>query len=361
MMEKQSLFNIKINKPDENIYKDAKNQWDSISKPLDGMGDFEDIICQIAAIQKNLFPNIDNRTLIVFCADNGVIARGVTQSEQDITKKVAIALGENRSAASVIAKVAKVNVLPVDIGINCEDKISGVLDMKVARGTKDFIEESAMTKEQTLQAIESGIELVRKQKNEGAELLTTGEMGIGNTTTSAAVLSAILNINSEELVGRGAGLDDIKLQNKREVVRLGIDRYADYFNTISDEANRCFEILRCLGGLDIAAMCGVFIGGAIYEVPVIIDGVICSTAALLAQIFVPGAKEYMIASHSGREAGIEVALKKLGLRPLINGNMALGEGTGALMLFPLLDNALYLYRYGTRFSDNGIEDYERFC
>lgn len=355
------MFSIRINKPDEKIYKEAKNRWDGISKPLDGMGDFEDIICQIAAIQEDISPNIDNRTLIVFCSDNGVVARGVTQSEQDITKKVAIALGENRSTASVIAKGVRVNVLPVDIGINCEEKIPGVLDMKVARGTKDFIEESAMTKEQTLQAIESGIELVCKKKNEGAGLLATGEMGIGNTTTSAAVLSAILNIKSEELVGRGAGLDDIKLQNKREIVRLGIEKYADDFNTISDEANRCFEILRCLGGLDIAAMCGVFIGGAIYGVPVVIDGVISSVAALLAQIFVPGAREYMIASHSGREAGLEFALKELSLSPLINGNMALGEGTGALMLVPLLDNALYLYRYGTKFSDNGIEDYERLC
>lgn len=360
-MERQSLFNISINKPDDNIYKEAKKQWDSISKPLDGMGDFEDIICQIAAIQKNVFPNIDDRTLIVFCADNGIVARGVTQSEQDVTKKVAIALGENRSAASVIAKGAKVNVLPVDIGINCEEKIPGVLDMKVASGTKDFLDGPALTKEQTFQAIESGIELVHKQKNAGVGLLATGEMGIGNTTTSAAVLSALLNLDSEKVVGRGAGLDDIKLQHKREVVRLGIEKYADIFNLISDEANRCFEILRCLGGLDIAAMCGVFIGGAIYGVPVVIDGVISSIAALLAQIFVPGTKEYMIASHSGREAGLEIVLKELGLRPLINGNMALGEGTGALMLFPLLDNALYLYRYGTRFSDNGIEDYERFC
>ena len=360
-MERQSLFNIRINKPDENIYKEIKKQWDSISKPLDGMGDFEDIICQIAAIQKDVFPNIDDRTLIVFCADNGIVARGVTQSEQDITKKVAIALGENKSVAGVIAKGVKVNVLPVDIGINCEDKMSGVLDMKVARGTNDFLDRPAMTEEQTLQAIESGIELVRKQKKAGVRLLATGEMGIGNTTTSAAVLSALLNLDSEKVVGRGAGLDDIKLQNKREVVRLGLEKYADIFSLISDESDRCFEILRCLGGLDIAAMCGVFIGGAIYGVPVVIDGVISAIAALVAQKFVPGTKEYMIASHSGREAGLELALKELGIRPLINGNMALGEGTGALMLFPLLDNVLYLYKYGTRFSDNGIEEYKRFC
>lgn len=360
-MEKRNLFDIRIKKPDRNIYTEAKKQWDSISKPLDGLGDFENIICQIAAIQKELCPDIDARTLIVFCADNGIVAHGVTQSEQDVTRKVAIALGESRSAASVIAKGVKANVLPVDIGINCEDKISGVLDMKVAHGTKDFLSSSAMTEKQTLQAIECGIELAREQKKAGAGLLATGEMGIGNTTTSSAVLAAILKLDSEKIVGRGAGLDDIKLQNKREVVRMGIEKYADVFNHIDDEADRSFEILRCLGGLDIAAMCGVFIGGAIYGVPVVIDGVISSVAALLAQIFVPGTKEYMIASHGGREAGLEIALKELGLRPLINGNMALGEGTGALMIFPLLDNALYLYRHGTRFADNEIEDYERFC
>lgn len=359
-MTKAQLFDICVEGIDKSIYKDTKANWDNLSKPLDGMGDFEGIVCQIAAIQKNVFPDITNRELIVFCADNGIVSRGVTQSEQDITRMVAIALGEDTSTACCLAKSVNAKVHPVDIGINCQEQIKGVEDRKIAHGTKDFLVEPAMTEVQLLMAIEAGIELAEQHKKLGAALIATGEMGIGNTTTSVAVLSALLNIDSDEIVGRGAGLDDEKLIRKRTVVKIGIDKYREIFDSIGDSRNKTFEILRCLGGLDIAAMCGVFIGGAVHGVPVIIDGVISAVAALCAERMVNGVREYMIASHSGREKGTGIVLNELGLKPAINGNMALGEGTGALMLMPLLDSAIYLYTHGIRFKEAGIENYERF-
>lgn len=359
-MTKQELFDISISETNNDIYRKTKEMWDHLSKPIDGMGDFEEIICQIAAIQNNVMPNIDNKVLIVYCSDNGIVSRNVTQSGQDVTYKVACALGEGKSTACCLAVNSNTKVLPVDIGINNANKIDGVAYEKISMGTKDFLEEPAMSERQLLTALEVGIHMVAKQVSQGYGLVATGEMGIGNTTTSAAVLAALLGVAGDEIVGRGAGLDDSRLATKKIVVNEGIKKYQDIFSSTNDAKEHCFEILRCLGGYDIAAMCGTFIGGAIYKVPVIIDGLISSVAALIAEILVPGTKAYMIASHSGREKGTGIVLKMLGKYPAINGNMALGEGTGAIMMISLIDNALYLYKHGIRFTDAGIEDYERF-
>lgn len=359
-MTKKELFGISINSIDSKIFESTKNRWDSIAKPIDGFGEFEEIICRISAIIGCSDPDITNRALLVFCSDNGIVSRGVTQSEQDITRLVALALGQGKSSANCIAEKVNVKVIPVDIGINSAEKLDGVLDYKVAPGTKDFLTEPAMTEEETLKAIDTGISLVEKLAKDMVKLIATGEMGIGNTTTSAAVLSTILGCDSDTIVGRGAGLSDERLDCKRKIVKEGIEKYLQVFGDAADEKERCFEILRCLGGLDIAAMCGVFIGGAIYGIPVIIDGVISATAALLAEKMIPGVKEFMIASHSGKEAGTGLALEKLGKHPVISGDMALGEGTGALMMISLIDNALFFYKKGSGFVDNGIEEYERF-
>lgn len=359
-MTRQELFEINIEAVSPKSYQKAKERWDHIAKPIDGLGDFEDLICQIAAIQGKEVPDIENRSLIVFCSDNGISNRGVTQSSQVVTRLVAEALGEDKSSASCLAKSVNAKVIPVDIGINWNKEIKGILPLKVSNGTKDFINEPAMSEEEVLKAISTGIELVKIQKEAGDTLILTGEMGIGNTTTSTAVLCALLKLKSDDIVGRGAGLDDEKLSCKRRVVKEGIVKYKDIFDNSSSDKDRAFEILKCLGGLDIAAMCGLFIGGAMEGIPVVIDGVISSVAALLAESFLTGSRDYMIASHSGREGGTAVALNKLGKKAYINGNMALGEGTGALMLLPLIDSAHFFYKNANRFDQNGIEDYERF-
>lgn len=359
-MTRQDLLNIKIDEIEYGIYRDTKRLWDHLSKPIDGMGDFEEIVCRIAAIQKTVNPDITDRALIVFCSDNGIVSHGVTQSNQDVTKKVAEALGAGKSTACMLAKNVNTNVITIDVGINCNESIKGVIDRKIAKGTKDFLVEPAMTENELFRAIEAGMNIVKEQMLVGTKLIATGEMGIGNTTTSAAVLSALLNIDSDVIVGRGAGLDDDRLKKKRQVVKAGLNKYRNCFAAATGEDIRCLEILRCIGGFDIAAMCGAFIGGAVYGIPVIIDGVISAVAALAAEKLLPGTRMYMLASHNGREKGTGLALNELGLKASINGNMALGEGTGALMMIPLIDSALYLYNNGIRFSEAGIEDYERF-
>ncbi len=357
MLDKNALFELKIEKPDENIYREIKNNWDKISKPIDGLGDFEDLICKIGAIQRRTKPLVDARTSVIFCADNGIVEEGVSQSDKAITLAVAKALGNGISSACQLGRFADVPVHAIDIGIDCDEEVDGVQDKKVAKGTMNFLKDAAMNEEQTLLSINHGIDTVKELSRRGFSIIATGEMGIGNTTTAAAVLSAALMINSDEITGRGAGLDDEGLSRKRKVIQSALKKYA--FESISDEKEKAFSILQSVGGLDIAGLVGMFIGGAMCHIPIVIDGVITSSAAVIAQMLVPGVSDYMLASHQGREKGNLLALQKLGLKPYLNGNMALGEGTGAIMLFPLLDMVMDFYVNGAKFSDYNIEEYER--
>ncbi|WP_026497627.1 nicotinate-nucleotide--dimethylbenzimidazole phosphoribosyltransferase [Butyrivibrio sp. WCD2001] len=366
MRMQKDIINIKINRPSAAIYNSVKSSWDHISKPLDGLGDFEELICRIAAIQETETPVILKRAAVIYCADNGIVKEGISQSSKDITLSVAKALGSGISSACTLAGHAGVEIIPVDVGIDCEEKIPGVRDMKVSKGTRNFLKEPAMTLEETLRAIDCGINLVKELSEQGYGIISTGEMGIGNTTTSAAVLACLLQIDSDTVTGRGAGLDDDGLSRKRQVIKTAINKYPDRNNfgelERDDDTGKhsVLEILRTLGGLDIAALTGTFIGGAIYHIPIVIDGLISATAALIAERLIPGVKDYMIASHAGRESGCLLALQELGLRPYIEGNMALGEGTGALMLFPLIDMVFDFYKNAAKFSDYEIDEYKRF-
>ena len=357
MYDFKSLTEIKIDKPDFACGEYIKKCWDTVSKPIDGLGDFEELICRIGSIQRNTSPDISKRAALIFCADNGIVEEGVSQSGKEITLSVAKALGNGISSACHLGKFAHVDVIPVDVGIDSEEEISGVICKKVSRGTRNFLIDPAMNEEETITAIEAGIATVQELSQKEYRVIATGEMGIGNTTTSTAVLCAILGRDSE-VTGRGAGLSDEGLSRKKRVIQEGIEKYS--FDNITDPKKRAFEILRCVGGLDIAALTGAFIGGAICHVPMVIDGVISATAALIAESLLPGVKEYLLPSHKGREKGNELALEKLGLSPYLNGNMALGEGTGAIMLFPTLDIVMDYYEHGARFEDYNIDKYERF-
>ncbi len=358
MLDFEELTGISIEKPDHYIFDQIKRNWDGVSKPIDGLGDFETLICRIGAIQRTAHPDIKKRAALIFCADNGIIEEGVSQSGKEITLSVARVLGSGISSACCLAKSAGADVIPVDIGIDFDEEIPGVRPLKVSKGTKNFLKEPAMSDAEVLQAIEHGIAMVKELSESGYRIISTGEMGIGNTTTTTAVLSAMLGIDSDELTGRGAGLSEDGLSRKRQVIKKGLQKYS--FENITDQKIRAFTILKSVGGLDISALTGAFIGGALYHVPMVIDGVISSTAALVAEALLPGIKDYLIPSHRGREKGNELALEKLGLKPYIDGNMALGEGTGAIMLFPLMDVVLDYYENGAKFADYSIDEYKRF-
>ncbi len=360
-MTKDELFSIKVTKPDEGMYQKAKDKWDSIAKPIDGLGSFEDMICRMAAVQGDINPQTERKSMIIMCADNGVCEERISQTSQKVTFDVAELMGEKKSSVGIMCGNYPIDFYVYDVGINSKTAPKGAIDEKVRRGTANFLKKPAMDEKECLKAIETGIRAVEKCRDQGAGVIATGEMGIGNTTTSTALLCALKGLRPEDFTGKGAGLTDSGLARKIEVIRQGIKLYRgeNAGREVTSE-NEVLEMLRSLGGLDIAGLTGVFIGGAIYQVPIVIDGLISAVAALTAKMLVPGCQWYMFASHKGKEKGMEIILKELRLKPIIHADLALGEGTGAVMLFPLLDMAMALYRGGTFFGDTQIDQYERF-
>ncbi len=349
----EDLKKLTVDQPDEKIYKKVLDNWDRVAKPLDGMGRFETLTAQIGAIQGTEQMDISRKAVLILCADNGIVEEGISQSGQEVTLAVAKNMGKNKSSVGKMAAFAGIDTIPVDIGINCAGAIPGVVNRKVCRGTRNFRREPAMTRKEAVQAIYTGIEMVSHCREKGYGILATGEMGIGNTTTSSAVAAALLGCQAAEVTGRGAGLEDERLAHKQSVIEQAIEKYG------LKEADP-MVILEAVGGLDIAGLAGVCIGGGLFHIPIVLDGVITMTAALVAERLVPGTKAYLIPSHRGKEPAAEKLARELGLEPVIVGNMALGEGTGAVMMLSLLEMALCVYREGAAFSDISIRQYERY-
>ena len=358
-MTRDELFSLKIAEPDSDIKNKSKARWDSIAKPIDGLGDFEDIISRMAAVQGNVIPKLDRKALIIMCADNGIFEEGVSQTSQKVTRDVAELMGERKSSVGIMSKGYPIEMFVYDIGINSEDTPEGVINAKVRKGTENFLKKPAMEEDDCLKAIQIGIDAVKKCKNQGFNIIATGEMGIANTTTSTALLCALKRLEPKDFTGRGAGLTDSGLCKKIHVIEAGLKLYG-VDNKDKVDKEKTLELLRGLGGLDIAGLTGVFIGGALYHIPIVIDGVISAIAAMVAEKLVPGCRLYSFASHKGREGGMEIILNELELKPVIHADLALGEGTGAILLFPMLDMAMSLYKSGTSFGDTEIEQYERF-
>ena len=360
-MTKEELFSIRIKQPSPEIYRKSKERWDHLAKPIDGLGVLEKIVSRIAAASGRVCPDTDKKALIIMCADNGVTQEGISQTGHDVTLSVASLMGDKKSSVGSMAGNYPVDFFVYDVGIDSQNTPQGVTDAKIRRGTRNFLKEPAMTLKECLAAIQTGIGAAGKCRDEGYGIIATGEMGIGNTTTSTALLCAVKGLDPKEYTGRGAGLSDEGMRNKIRVIEEGLRlhiRPNDHDGITSKE--EALEALTRLGGLDIAGLVGVFIGSAKVGIPVIIDGLISAVAALLADRIVPGCRDYMIASHLGREKGMKAILDDLGLDGIINADLALGEGTGAVLMFPMLDMAMSLYLSGTFFDETQIEQYERF-
>lgn len=327
----------------------ARRKWDAVGKPLGSLGLLEDAVTRMAGMFGTPDFVIDRKCVVVMCADNGVVAQGVSQSGQEVTAVVARNLAERHSSVCKMAKIAGAEVYPVDIGIAIPVDYPGIAQCCVRRGTRNMAVEPPMTRAETIRAIEVGIRTAEQLTQGGVQLLATGEMGIGNTTTSAAVLSVLLERSPAEIAGRGAGLSSDGLLRKVRVIESAIERYnPDELDSI--------DVLCKVGGLDIAGLCGVFLGGALCRVPVLIDGLISAAAALLAVNLCPGVKDYLLASHLSSEPAAKPAMEALGLHPILQAGMHLGEGTGAVAVMPLLDMAMAVYN-GDTFDDINIEAY----
>ncbi len=343
----------RVRPADRDMMKQAKNRWDQIAKPLEGLGEFEHLIVKLAGIQGTEDVKLSRKAVAVFCADNGVVAEGVTQTDSSVTAVVAGNIADGSASVSRMARTAGADVLTVDMGMLTEVFVPGIRNCRIGAGTRNFLKEPAMTMEQALEALHRGIGLAGEMKSCGYHILAVGEMGIGNTTTSSALASLLLDLPAEKVTGRGAGLSSEGLERKIQVIKEGIALH-------KPDPSKPLEALAALGGFDIAGMTGFLLGAAIYRIPVVLDGMISAVAALLAQAMCPVAADFLLPSHLGKEPVCALAMEKLGLAPVIHGQMALGEGTGAVMLFPLLDMAAEVYRENRTFGDICIAPYKKF-
>ena len=336
--------------PDEAARRAARVRWDDLAKPLGSLGLLEQAIGQIAAITGSPEVTLERRALAVLCADNGVVAQGVTQTDSSVTAAVARALGAGESTVCHMARPARCQVIPVDMGILDFSGAPGVLNRRVQNGTGDITKGPAMSRQACIQAVETGADLARELKEQGFHIFATGEMGIGNTTTASAVVSVLLHLPPRRVTGRGAGLSDAGLERKVRAVETAI-------SVNRPDGNDPLDVLAKVGGLDLAGLCGLFLGGARYGLPVVADGLISCAAALCAVRLCPAARGAVLASHVSAEPAGGLVLEALGLKPLITAQMRLGEGSGAVAVLPLLDMALSVYHSGQTFGRLGIQAY----
>ncbi len=328
----------------------AKRRFDSVAKPLGSLGLLEDSIEKIAAVQHTADVDISDRCAVVMCADNGVTAEGVTQSDSSVTALCAAEIAQGRASINKLAETFGARVMAVDVGISRDVRADGLVNKKIAYGTKNIAVGEAMTNAQAQQAVCVGMDIMHGMLSQGVKIAVSGEMGIGNTVTAAAVTSVMLGLDPHITTGRGAGLSSEGLKRKIAVVERAIEVNSPF-------SGDPLETLRKVGGFDIAAMTGLFLGGAVYGIPVIIDGVISAAAAYLAYKISPRVLDYILPSHMSSEPSSRLLLEKMGLEPLITARLHLGEGTGGIMLLPLLDGALAVYNGAHRFDDIGLEGY----
>lgn len=337
-----------IRPADIDKYKKTDDYLNSIAKPLGSLGELEEIIKRLGGIDA-LKPQY-KPAVVVMCADNGVVCEGVTQTGSEVTANVAGNMTRGESTVCIMAKSQGIPVFPYDSGMKID--VDNVPRIKKMYGTNNIYKENAMTREVAEATILEGAKVAISLIDKGYNLICVGEMGIGNTTTSAAMTSVYTSLSPKAVTGKGAGLSDEGLNRKIDVITEAIRINAP-------DNNDAIDVLTKVGGLDIAAMTGVFIGCASRGVPVIIDGFICSVAALTAKKICDNAVDYMIPSHLSKEPGAIKVSEQLGLKPMLSMGMALGEGTGAVSIVPMINMAVAVYFNMPTFADIGVEAYKK--
>ncbi len=387
-MGKLLFDTIKKIKPlDKNRMEEKEKELNSLLKTPKGLGKLEELAIRLEGIDKNYKP--DKKMVLVMAADNGVEQEKVSKSKRVITQYAVEAMLNGKSSINALGMVYNADVKVVDLGIDessdikNEINLSGIIEKKIIKsGTNNIAKEAAMTYEQAVKAIETGIEMVDEFVKDGYNLFATGEMGIGNTTTSSAVLKVFTDLPIDEIVGYGSGIDDKTLEHKKNVVKkaIQVNGLLNFFeksknaegkkNIRKEQGNMDFEnkinfenfkteesqksiinVLAKVGGLDIAGMAGIYLGCAKNRVPVVIDGFISAVSALIAYKICPVSREFMIASHLSEEPGMKYIMKELDLEPMLFMNMKLGEGTGAVMMFPVIEGACNITKVVREYPD----------
>ena len=333
---------------DETAMEQARARQQVLTKPAGSLGRLEELALQIAGITQQVTPVIERKAVIVMAGDHGVTVEGVSAYPSAVTTQMVLNFLHGGAAINALARQEGARVVVVDIGVAADLHSPNLVERKVAYGTANMASGPAMTRAQMLQAIQIGISIFDEQKKtERIELVATGEMGIGNTTASSAITAAILQIPVAQVTGRGTGLDDAQLAHK-----VGVIERALAVN--EPDAHDPLDVLMKVGGLEIAGLVGVILAAAAQRVPVVIDGFIAGAAALIAVELNDKVAGYLIAGHTSVEQGHALILTRLGLRPLLNLGLRLGEGTGAVLAMGIIEGALRTHREMLTFAEAGV-------
>lgn len=334
----------KITEIDRDMMKIVRNRVDYLNKPQGSLGKLEDLVVQVSGITSEAYPMTDKKALIVMCADNGVCVEDVASAPQEVTYIQTLNIPRGLTGAGALAKQMDAKIYAVDIGVMRDIEDEYVINKKVMYGTHNMTKGPAMSRQQAIKALEVGVEIAIKAVEDGAKILATGEMGIGNTSTTTALLSVFTGIDPKEITGIGANFPLEKLAHKAEVIQRSI--------TINQpNPDDVLDVLSKVGGLDIAGMAGTMIGGAYKKVPIIIDGFISTVSAIVACKLNPHVRDYLIPSHYSLEKGAKIATDYLNLDPFLDMNMRLGEGSGALLAFNIVEAACYMNREMITFEE----------
>ena len=327
----------------------AKKRNDGLLKPLGSLGRLEDMAIRMAGITGAVCNTAEKRCMLVFAADNGIVEEGVAGTPQEMTRNHTKNIAEGVSGVGVLAAYAGADVKVIDVGV--KGRVDGplVIDLHIADGTNNFAKGAAMTREQAIQGILIGVDMVRCCKEEGYELLGCGEMGIGNTSSSSACCMALTGLAAEEAVGKGGGLTDEGLAHKKEVLCAAL-------SLNKPDPNDPIDVIAKVGGFDIAALTGCYLGAAYYRLPMVIDGLIGAVSALCACRLQPACADFLFASHASMEPAYAHIIKELGLEPVLDLRMRLGEGTGCPLAFHLIGSACAMLRDMHSFAQKSMDE-----
>ena len=336
---------------DEASMTSARARQDMLTKPRGSLGRLEELSIQLAGMTANPLPSVERKTVIVMAADHGVTRAGVSAYPAEVTAQMVSNFLRGGAAINVLARQADARVVVVDMGVASEiEDVSGELvRRKIGLGTANLAQGPAMTREQAVESIQSGIEIAQAEIARGADILATGDMGIGNTTASAAIACALMNRSPEDIAGRGTGVDDDGLKRKIAVIVRALD-------VNKPNANDALDVLAKVGGFEIGGLAGVMLASAVNRKPVVVDGFISTAAAMIACSLAPAARDYMIAAHVSQERGHKLMLEWLGLNPLLDLNLRLGEGTGAALAFHLIEASTRILREMATFGEAGVSE-----
>jgi nicotinate-nucleotide--dimethylbenzimidazole phosphoribosyltransferase len=342
---------LKAIKPMDNLSMEtARARQDTLTKPQGSLGKMEDLSVKIAGIQGKPVPQIEHKAIITMAGDHGVVKEGVGNWPQEVTTQMVNNFLSGGAGINVLGRHTDTRIIIVDMGIAGElESHPQLISRKIATGTNNIVRGPAMTREQAIKALETGIEVVNTEIEKGLDIVGTGDMGIGNTTASSAIFVAISGMAAEMVTGRGTGIDDKQLEYKISVVKRAIE-------INKPDAKDPVDILAKVGGFEIGGLAGVMLGAAANRIPIVIDGFISGAAALIATALSPGLKDYLIAAHVSAEAGHRLLLEHIGLEPLLDLDMRLGEGTGAALGIFLAEAATRILNEMATFAEASVSE-----